>query len=216
MKVDVMMLELREPFPPSKVSWRIARVFADKKEAQVLAYIDARDVMERLDYICGIDGWQCRYSHTATKTVCDIGIKINDEWIWKSDGAGDTDVEAEKGALSDAFKRAAVRWGIGRYLYDLVNTYAKVEEAGKGWKITDEAHKKLEKSLPAGGTLKMAEARELDANIRKEMAQQTHIEDLRAYGQAIREAVLKLPSYWQDEIRTEYTVRFSSMQRAAE
>src|SRR6185369_15266953 len=105
---------LAAPFPPSAVSWRVGRVNEDKKSALCLAYLDARDIMDRLDLICGPAGWQCRYSHVGTTTVCEIGIKVGDEWIWKADGAGQSDIEAEKGSLSDAIKRAAVRWGIGR------------------------------------------------------------------------------------------------------
>lgn len=113
---------LRAPFPKDAVSWRAQHI--SKKDdgtasALALAYIDARDVMNRLDDVCGVAGWQCRYSHANGKTVCDISIKCGEEWVWKADGAGDSDIEAEKGALSDAFKRAAVRWGIGRYLYSL-------------------------------------------------------------------------------------------------
>lgn len=106
-------------FPHEALSWRAQSVTKDGTKAMALAYIDARDVMDRLDSVCGADGWQCDYPHAAGKTVCRIGIKIGDEWIWKANGAGDTDIESEKGALSDAFKRAAVLWGIGRYLYDL-------------------------------------------------------------------------------------------------
>ena len=51
--------------------------------------------------------------------VCSIGIKCGSDWVWKSDGGTETEVEAEKGELSDSFKRAAVKWGIGRFLYDL-------------------------------------------------------------------------------------------------
>lgn len=111
--------KLFEPFPQEAISWRAQRLTDDGKKAMALAYIDARDVMNRLDEVCGAAGWQRKYSHANGKTVCDIGIKIDNEWIWKADGAGDTDIEAEKGAISDAFKRAAVNWGIGRYLYDL-------------------------------------------------------------------------------------------------
>ena len=32
-------------------------------------------------------------------------------------------MEAEKGRISDAFKRAAVHWGVGRYLYNLPNVW---------------------------------------------------------------------------------------------
>jgi hypothetical protein len=118
------LAKLSEPFPRDAVSWRAQHFTSDGTKALALAYIDARDVMNRLDDVCGIGGWQCKYSHANGKTVCDIGIICQDaagnsEWIWKADGAGDSDIEAEKGALSDAFKRAAVRWGIGRYLYNL-------------------------------------------------------------------------------------------------
>lgn len=220
MNVSLLMLELKEPFPPAKVSWRVARVVeenGDKGKAQVLAYIDARDVMERLDYICGIEGWQCRYSHTATKTVCDIGIRLGDEWVWKSDGAGDTDVEAEKGALSDAFKRAAVRWGIGRYLYDLGNNYAEVTKRGKTWYITPEAQKTLEKLLPRGGTLKMEEARPLYTKLENEMLKINDADMLKQWAgtDTIRADVLKLPAAWQMDFIEKYTQHKASTARAA-
>lgn len=218
MNVTSLMLELKEPFPPSKISWRVARVVneeGDKGKAQVLAYIDARDVMERLDYICGIESWQCRYSHTATKTVCDIGIRFGSEWVWKSDGAGDTDVEAEKGALSDAFKRAAVRWGIGRYLYDLGNNYAEVTKRGKTWYITPEAQKTLEKLLPRGGTLKMDEARLLYAKLQTDMGKINHPDMLRDWAETVREDVLKLPAQWQADFIENYSQHRASLMRAA-
>src|SRR5690606_35602811 len=59
------------------------------------------------------------YDCVNGRTICKLGINVDGAWVWKSDGAGDTQVEAEKGGISDAFKRAAVKWGIGRYLYDL-------------------------------------------------------------------------------------------------
>lgn len=127
---------LSAPFPPQAISWRVGSTTQNKEKGMALAFIDARDVMERLDAVCGPGGWQCRYPHANGKTVCAIGIKADDEWIWKEDGAGDTDVEAEKGALSDAFKRAAVRWGIGRYLYDLPSPWVELEPAGRSYKIS--------------------------------------------------------------------------------
>lgn len=133
---------LAAPFPPERVSWRIGSTTKDKTRGMALAYIDARDVMERLDYVIGPGGWQNRYPHANGKTVCEIGINLQagkawvadskpmefvEQWVWKSDGAGDSDIEAEKGALSDAFKRAAVRWGIGRYLYDLPSPWVELD-----------------------------------------------------------------------------------------
>lgn len=140
--------KLCAPFPASRISWRVGSTNKDKTRGMALAFIDARDVMERLDEVCGPGGWQCDYPHANGKTVCRIGIKVGDEWIWKADGAGDTDFEAEKGALSDAFKRSAVRWGIGRYLYDVDAPWVEIEPAGKSFKIKQSEYAKLERLLP--------------------------------------------------------------------
>ncbi len=116
--------QLLAPFPAKKIHWRVGARTKDKSKGIALAYIDARDVMKRLDDVVGPLNWQCNYSHVTDKgVVCNIGIKVGDEWIWKANGAGDTQVEAEKGAMSDAFKRAAVMFGIGRYLYSLPNVW---------------------------------------------------------------------------------------------
>lgn len=122
-----LMRELAQPFPADQISWRVGATTKDQTSALGLAYMDARDVMDRLDQACGPDSWQCRYPTVGPITVCEIGILLNDEWIWKADGSGDTDVEGEKGALSGAFKRASVRWGIGRYLYGLDPIWAPIE-----------------------------------------------------------------------------------------
>lgn len=122
---------LKAPFPPDAVEWRVGSTTKDKTKGMALAYIDARSVQDRLDSVCGPQNWQTRYPHAGTKTVCELSIKCGDEWVTKSDGAGDTDFEAEKGALSDAFKRAAVKWGIGRYLYDMPAPWVQIDEFKK-------------------------------------------------------------------------------------
>lgn len=168
--------KLAAPFDPEKISWRVGSTTADKKKGMALAYVDARDVMARLDEVCGPGGWQCRYPHAGQKTVCEIGINLtaNDwqsvshaaidpigvQWVWKSDGAGDTDFEADKGALSDAFKRAAVRWGIGRYLYDMAAPWVAIEPAGKSFKIVASEMGNLRRLLsgvPSGPTATQSE-----------------------------------------------------------
>lgn len=124
--------KLECPFPPHSVSWRIGRKSKDGKSAVLLAYIDARDVMERLDRACGFENWQCRYNLADSGVlICELGIRVNGEWLWRANGAGDTQVEAEKGKCSDAFKRAAVLWGIGRYLYGLPSPRVAIDQYGK-------------------------------------------------------------------------------------
>ena len=106
--------ELAKPFNPKAVSWRKGG------GNKYLAYIDARDVMQRLDDVVGPENWQDTFRETSSgRVLAQLHIRIGDDWIIKTDGAGDTKVEGEKGAISDAFKRAAVKWGVGRYLYDL-------------------------------------------------------------------------------------------------
>jgi hypothetical protein len=121
------LADLKKPFLPDLIDWRVGSTTKDKSKGMALAYIDARTVMQRLDEVCGPENWQCDYPHAAQKTVCRIGIRINNEWVWKANGAGDSDIEAEKGALSDAFKRAAVLWGIGQYLYDLESPWVTLD-----------------------------------------------------------------------------------------
>ena len=124
-----MFEQLAAPFPADRVSWRVGSVSKDKTKAMALAYIDARDVMERLDAVCGPENWERRHPHVDKTTTCEIAIWIDGRgWVVKADGAGDTAVEAEKGSLSDSFKRAAVNWGVGRYLYDLASPWVEIDE----------------------------------------------------------------------------------------
>ena len=115
-------------FPEDVINWRAQTVAGTGKSAMALAYIDARDVMNRLDQAVGPENWQDAYAETPKgRLICTLSIRIDGEWVSKSDGAGDTDVEGDKGAISDALKRAAVKWGIGRYLYDMPDTWADCE-----------------------------------------------------------------------------------------
>lgn len=119
--------ELHRPFPADAIHWRaqtVTKARGDGYAALALAYLNSRDVMDMLDQVCTPGFWQSEHFDAGGgKLGCRIGIFIDDQWVWKSDGAGDTDIEAEKGAFSGALKRAAVSWGIGRYLYDLGNVW---------------------------------------------------------------------------------------------
>lgn len=139
--------DLHAPYPAAEIEWRVGSTNGDKTSGLALAYLTARHVMERLDDVCGPENWQDRYEFHGARTVCYLSIRIGDEWVTKADGAGDSDVEAEKGAISDALKRAAVKWGIGRYLYDLGNIWVDLMPAGRSYKIKPDQYAKLEKAL---------------------------------------------------------------------
>ena len=106
-----MIERLREPLPRSVIKQR------QGPGGKSLSYITARCLMERLDTLVGPQNWQTRYHEVAGKVCCELGIRIDGEWIWKADGAGETSIEGEKGSFSDAFKRAGVAFGFARELY---------------------------------------------------------------------------------------------------
>lgn len=127
--------ELAAPFAKEAIHWRAQSVTKDGDKAMALAYMDARNVMDRLDTVCGPANWSDSYTETPKgRLICTLSINLDGVWISKSDGAGDTDVEGDKGAISDALKRAAVKWGIGRYLYDMPTPWVPCESYEKNGK----------------------------------------------------------------------------------
>ena len=126
---DLAGAKLKAPFKVSVLSWR--------PQGQVqLAYIDARDVMKRLDDVVGVGNWQDRYEECGGRIMCYLSVRVEGEWVTKCDGSGDTKIEGDKGGISGAFKRAAVRFGIGRYLYYLPATASK--NAMPAWAVPSE------------------------------------------------------------------------------
>lgn len=109
--------KLKFPIP---YKWKIQSYNYDKTKASCAAYIDARDVMDLLDKAVGFDNWEDQYKYENNQWLCGITIHFeNDKTRTKWDTGVAGNMEAEKSAISDAFKRAAVKWGIGRFLYDL-------------------------------------------------------------------------------------------------
>lgn len=139
--------ELAKPFPSQDVSWRMdamANWDKAKKEpkdsnkpvtALAFPFLDARVVQNRLDDVVGPHRWQSEFREgPGGGILCRISINVGTDeapnWVHKEDGADKTDVEATKGGLTDAFKRAAVHWGVGRYLYFHTPRWEEVEARG--------------------------------------------------------------------------------------
>jgi hypothetical protein len=150
--------ELKEPFPAEDIEWRIQQAGSrdGKVWAKVLAYVTNRAIMNRLDEVCGQENWKNDFREWIGGSVlCGLSIKINNEWVTKWDGADTTDFEATKGGLSGAMKRAAVQWGIGRYLYNLESYFANVHDKGIHYQPADKKNNKYpafkwdEPELPA-------------------------------------------------------------------
>ena len=126
--------KLKDCFEPSDIEWRLQQCGKGsngKIWGMALAYVTNRAIMNRLDEVCGPENWKNEFKAAPDGGIlCGISIKIGDEWVTKWDGAENTDIEAVKGGLSGAMKRAAVQWGIGRYLYKLEESWINANENG--------------------------------------------------------------------------------------
>jgi hypothetical protein len=113
---------LAEPFEPGEVKFKPAVVKGNR--AMALAYVDARVIMDRLDDVVGVAGWQDSYEYLPDgSALCKLSLKIEGEWITKCDIGGQSEQTDEgdrhKAACSDALKRTAVKFGVARFLYRL-------------------------------------------------------------------------------------------------
>ena len=127
--MDEVWRKLAEPFPPGEVQWRVEALSRDKKRALVVPYVDARTVLDRLDKVVGPEGWHDAYEvlpdaerlvkderGERRERLCEVKCRLTVLGVTKEDvGEGDS----LKAAFSDALKRAAVKFGVGRYLYRL-------------------------------------------------------------------------------------------------
>lgn len=87
------------------------------KGCTLFLYKDARCDMRILDETYGEANWQREHYECKGNLFCRVGVKIKEEWVWKSDCGTESNTEKQKGEASDSFKRACVNWGIGRELY---------------------------------------------------------------------------------------------------
>jgi hypothetical protein len=100
-----------------------------------------------LDETVGSFHWRNSYASWQDKSqLCGLSIFDTErgEWVTKYDGAENTYYEPVKGGLSDAFKRSAIVWGIGRYLYELGGVWVEIEQRGKSYAIKQDQYGKLE------------------------------------------------------------------------
>ncbi len=120
--VKTITQALAAPFDAKEVRFKPQVVQGNR--ALALAYVDARVIQDRLDEVLGVEGWQDEYECLPDGSViCRLRLRIGDEWVTKMDVGGPSEQpdggDRMKAAFSDALKRAAVKFGVGRYLYRL-------------------------------------------------------------------------------------------------
>ena len=129
------LTECRRPFPV--VKWKPGKVSGQR--ALAMAYIDARDVQDRLDHVFGMD-WSDHYREVPGGVECSILIRNTTRADVGEPGDGPMG-KGPKAMYSDALKRAAVQFGIGRYLYDLPSVWVAYDPERKA--LTDAGKKEL-------------------------------------------------------------------------
>lgn len=133
---------LAAPFPERAINWKPGKVMETKQgpRALAMAYLDARNIQERLDSVVG-GHWEFHWEpliadprpdepKAVKGTLTIMGVSRED--------VGETEVDKRsslsntwKAAVSDALKRCAVHFGIGRYLYDLGATWVNYDPEKK-------------------------------------------------------------------------------------
>jgi hypothetical protein len=126
--------DLAAPFDPSKLRFKPAVVNGNR--ALALVYVDARCIMDRLDEAVGVSGWQDEYQFLPDGScLCKLSVFIAGAWVVKMDVGGESeqkdDGDRHKAAVSDALKRVAVKFGVGRYLYGLPQIWCDYDPVKK-------------------------------------------------------------------------------------
>lgn len=151
---DDLYKKLCAPFAAQDLEWRVGSTTKDKTRGMMLPYVTNRAIMNRLDEIFGFDGWSATFREHHNGVICKLTVKVGDVWVAKEDGASNTNIEPEKGGISDAMKRAAVQFGIGRYLYDAENVWVDLDQWGRP---TQKPSLKLKKGNEKPGATQQAD-----------------------------------------------------------
>lgn len=124
-----------------RVEWRIdSKPFEGRTKgshvARFVPYLDSRDVAAGLDEWVGCAGWTDTYEWKNVPDeggghvpgiVCTISVRDPEsgDWVSKTDIGVPSNMQPQKGGVSDAFKRcASIKWGVGRSVYDLPTIWA--------------------------------------------------------------------------------------------
>lgn len=105
------------PLTEREIEVRVSRV--TNAGVELLLFKDARCDMRILDETFGMTGWRDSYQSINGELFCTIEVWDAEkaQWIAKQSNGTPSNMEAEKGRASDAFKRAGFMLGIGRELY---------------------------------------------------------------------------------------------------
>lgn len=139
--------ELAKPFDSSHIRVKPGKI-GSNGQALALWYIDARAVMDRLDSVIGSENWEFSWSPISADGRVVIQGILTVMGVTKSDvGEARGEDEPWKSGVSDAFKRTAVQFGIGRFLYKLPQIWWPYDEQYKRFAQTEDLNEFVDKVM---------------------------------------------------------------------
>lgn len=146
-EIEQLVGRLKEPFDPRVVQWVVTATAGGRdghRRGLLAAYADPRAYMDRLNELFTPSGWTQEYS---TQIIPNCPRKVRDKQVASAkllvicrltifglgthSGTGEgwaDDENALTSADAQAFKRAGVPFGLGRYFYDLPQTWVDLDE----------------------------------------------------------------------------------------
>lgn len=126
-----MMNDNYNELKPEEISCRIQQV--NEGGVSLLLYITSRAAQKKLDEKYGELSWSDDYKMVGDDRFCFITVDTGEKLITRGDVGTESYTEKVKGQSSDAFKRACVKFGIGRELYSaprifIENKYVKIKK----------------------------------------------------------------------------------------
>lgn len=152
MNLDALFTQLAEPFDPSEIKWRVTHTNRDGNRGAVIAFADPRAYTDRLNQLFTPGGWTRNYDVTTVSAVTRqkrdkiiqtgkvlVTCTLTIARLGTHSGTGEQfadEPNAMTAAEAQAFKRASSCFGLGRYLYNLPETWVALDDHGKPIKPT--------------------------------------------------------------------------------
>lgn len=136
--------QLSDPFDPSEIKWRVTHTTRDGSRGAVIAFADPRAYSDRLNHVFTPSGWTRTYEVntvssvtrmkkdkliqtgkvlvTCTVTIAGLGTHADSGEEWADEENAMTSAQAQ------AFKRACICFGLGRYLYNFVEMWVPLNQ----------------------------------------------------------------------------------------
>jgi hypothetical protein len=135
-----ILQQLAQPFAPKYVTWKPGATTKDKSKCLAMAYADPRAYQNRLDEIFDM-GWSVSFEPWGDRIICHLTIG---EATRSSTGESNDAKDNNAGTIAEAqaFKRACVMFGLGRYLYELPTTWVGYDSKARSISGTGEAELK--------------------------------------------------------------------------